>query len=261
MLPPTPVRAQGFGTIKKKITLHRTLPATAHLTATSFAVKVIPRDAKYKDLAQKFTDMLETELLKNDKRLTVDPAHPGTLVACAIESISIPPRQVVTNPNIDIPLKKNRQQQPQQQTYRITGSMTVSFQAKDTNTGRFLDSDNIKARYSEEFDQGGNKVAKGFDALKKPLGVFKKKTSSTGNDDEGAPANVADVQQALMVQAVRQIAARLVNTDETVEVYLARGKLDEANKLAESGRWRENLGKTRDDGAFPPEARRGVPLI
>ena len=40
---------------------------------------------------------------------------------------------------------------------------------------------------------------------------------------------------------VSQLATRLVSTDETVEVNLARGKLDGANKLAESGLWSRNL--------------------
>ena len=78
LLAPLPAHAQGFGTIKKKITLHRKLPATVHLTGTVIALKVLARDPKYTDLTPKFADMLETELLKNDKRLTVDVNHPAT---------------------------------------------------------------------------------------------------------------------------------------------------------------------------------------
>jgi tetratricopeptide (TPR) repeat protein len=49
------------------------------------------------------------------------------------------------------------------------------------------------------------------------------------------------VQQILLKRAVSQIAARLVNTNEAIEVYLARGKLDDYNKAAEAGLWNRAL--------------------
>jgi tetratricopeptide (TPR) repeat protein len=45
----------------------------------------------------------------------------------------------------------------------------------------------------------------------------------------------------LIQQIVTDIATRLVSTEQAVDVYLARGKLDGANKLAESGLWSRYL--------------------
>ena len=48
-----------------------------------------------------------------------------------------------------------------------------------------------------------------------------------------------------------QVAARLVNTDEPVEIYLAKGKLDDANKLAEAGLWTRDLETLETMTPFP----------
>jgi hypothetical protein len=45
----------------------------------------------------------------------------------------------------------------------------------------------------------------------------------------------------LLSRAASQIASRLVNTDETLDIPLARGKMDEANNLAEKGLWERYL--------------------
>src|SRR5712692_6176843 len=87
---------QGFGKIKKKVTLHRKLPAAVHLTGTAISVKVASSSARNPELAQQLSEILTAELLKNDQRLTVEPAHAQTLISCSITSFSAPPPQTVT---------------------------------------------------------------------------------------------------------------------------------------------------------------------
>ncbi len=53
---------------------------------------------------------------------------------------------------------------------------------------------------------------------------------------------------------VSQIAARLVGIDDTVEVPLARGKFDRANKLAEAGLWERYLETLSAMTALPTPA-------
>jgi hypothetical protein len=49
------------------------------------------------------------------------------------------------------------------------------------------------------------------------------------------------LQQQLVRNVVALVTPRLVTTDEPVEVFLAKGKLDEADKLAEGGLWSRDL--------------------
>ena len=63
------------------------------------------------------------------------------------------------------------------------------------------------------------------------------KSSDDAAEDQ-APRSVEDVEQILMSKVTALIAARLVNTNETVEIPLARGgPLDDANKYAEAQQW------------------------
>src|ERR1700731_3707758 len=74
------VYGQGFAgsmmSSKKKITLHRKLPAAIHLTATTFAVKATARDNAQADVAQSLSEILETDLLKNDSKLHAEAKSP-----------------------------------------------------------------------------------------------------------------------------------------------------------------------------------------
>src|SRR6202030_1378067 len=60
------------------------------------------------------------------------------------------------------------------------------------------------------------------------------------DESYGAPSPI-ELRQLLLSRAASQIASRLVNTDETLDVPLARGKLDEANNFAEKGLWSRYL--------------------
>jgi hypothetical protein len=62
-----------------------------------------------------------------------------------------------------------------------------------------------------------------------------------GKSEADIPPTDAQLKDKLLKDVVSQISARLVNTDEPVEVLLARGNLDEANKQAEAGLWSRYL--------------------
>src|SRR5260370_529533 len=78
-----PAFAQGFGSSKKKITLHRKLPPTAHLNGSAISVEVTGHNIQA-DVAPALRDMLEAELLKDDHRLRAEDKHPDSLVVCTI---------------------------------------------------------------------------------------------------------------------------------------------------------------------------------
>ena len=72
-------RAQNFGAAKEKVLLQRKLPALAHLSGKTIKVKVTAHkeDAT---LATDFGAKLETELLKNDPRLTTTESNPSSVI-------------------------------------------------------------------------------------------------------------------------------------------------------------------------------------
>jgi hypothetical protein len=224
--------AEGFGTNKKKITLHRKLPPAVHLTGSAIYVQGAGHDAFTNDVAQQLATVLETELERNDKRLRTETQRPEVTITCQVTHFTTPlPQQVQHAVVYGKTLKP--------ETFKkITGEIAVSYQAKDTRTSRLLDSNNVTANYDEEFESSGEKAGKSF--TEKMASPFKR-LAGKKVDDETAPTDV-QLRQILIVKAVNQIASRLVQTDETIDVYLARGKeLDAADKFADSGLWSRML--------------------
>ena len=233
--------SQGFGgsivSGKKKILLHRKLPAAIHLTATSFDVKATARDPAQADIAQAVSDLLETELLKNDKRLHVEKNSPGLLVICTITHYEMPPPQSFTRN--EVVLQKGHNVEEPKRFYKVTGVLEVAYKAQDTGSGQILDSDSLSAKFSNDFEEGSNQSAdKSLGS--KMVDPFKRAAGKKTEESSGPPTPL-DLRRKLIHQVVSQITTRLVSTDEVVEVYLARGKLDGANKLADSGLWTRNL--------------------
>jgi hypothetical protein len=233
--------AQGFGSSKKKITLHRKLPPAAHLNGSAIEVLVTGHNIQT-DVATDLKNMLEAELLKDDHRLRSDDKHPDSIVTCNITEYSPPQAQTSTHSTY-IPGSKK----PSQETVtRYSGLLKLSYTAKDAHSGRTLDSANITAKYDDEFNQYGStnksiteNLSSGWNKLKH------------GKLTADKPPTAGELQDVLFSDAVSQIAARLVNTDEPVEVLLARGKLDDANKLADSGLWTRNLETLETMTPFP----------
>jgi hypothetical protein len=230
-LVPSPCRAQGFGSSKKKIVLHRKLPATAHLAGNTFTVQVTSHGMQ-EDVALDLKSMLETELMKNDARLRAEDKNGDTLIVCSVTQYSQPNPTSSTRSNYEVGSKK-----PVNETVtRYTGLLTVAYQAKDRRNGRTLDSENVTAKYDDEFDQNGSTKGGVTSAF---TNTFKR--LKNGKSEADTPPTPADLRNKMLHDVVAQIAARLVNTDEPVEVLLARGKMDEADKLAEEGLWSRYL--------------------
>jgi len=224
------VQAQNFGAAKTKVTLQRKLPALAHLTGTTFKVRAAGRDTQ-RDLAHNLEALLETELLKDDPHLRSDESNPSTIINCQITEFAHPQPTVTTRASLA--LTKNA---PKTQSYtRITGNLTVAFQAK-TATGQALTSDNVTAKYDEEFDSSGTNSSHGVKGT--VTDTWKRITGGASSEDLNPPTD-AELQTKLLADVVRKIAEHLVNTNEVLEVYLAKGKgpIDAGDKQAESGLW------------------------
>jgi tetratricopeptide (TPR) repeat protein len=234
--------AQGFtggitsGKTKKKVVLRRKLPSAIRLTATSFAVKATAHDKNQADVAQSLSDVLETELLKNDHRLHVEKNSPDFVVSCTITHYEIPaPQSFVRN---EVVVQKGHSLEEPKKLYKVTGTLDVAYQAKD-RSGKTLDSDNFTAQYSRDFEEGTNQ-ATDKSMTSKIVDPFKH-VAGKKTDDSAAPPTPIELRHQLVQQIVTDISTRLVSTEQAVDVYLARGNLDSANKLAESGLWSRYL--------------------
>jgi tetratricopeptide (TPR) repeat protein len=103
-----------------------------------------------------------------------------------------------------------------------------------------LGSDTVTAKYDEEFDGFGNSTSQG---VKGAVTTTWKRLKGGESSESLNPPTDAELRSRLQADAVRQIAAHIVNTKETLEVYLARqkGALDAGDKQAEAGLWQRAL--------------------
>jgi hypothetical protein len=227
---------QGFGLTKKTIKLQRKMPAAVHLPGPGFDVQVNSHDAANADAARMLSDLLTTELQKYDKKLQVKPSGADEVIRCTIMTFQIPPPVPYTRN--EVVFQKGKSVEQPVQYYKVTGSVSVTYQAKDGGS-RVLDSDGVTAKYAQEFQAGTNE-ATGESLQAKVTNPFKRLAGKKTDESYGPPTPI-ELRQLLLSRAASQIASRLVNTDETLDVPLARGKMDEANNLAEKGLWQRDL--------------------
>src|ERR1700733_4545562 len=220
--------AQSFGAAKEKVLLQRKLPALAHLSGKTIKVKVTSHkeDAAF---ASDFGAQLETELLKNDPRLTTTENNPSAIILCQITDYSHPPPIATTQQALSIS-KKGTKTEP---ATRIPGTLSVAFQAK-TAGGQTLISDYVTPKYDRTFDNSGNNITN--EIKNSVTGGWKRLTGGGSSEDVNPPTD-AELRSRLINDVVRQIASHVVNTNETLEVFLARNKgpLEEGDKDAMAG--------------------------
>jgi len=234
-----PARAQNFGMAKTRVTLQRKLPALVQLPGNTIRVRVTAHPDQ-SDLANDLQTQLETELLKDNSQLQDEENNPAVTVACQITNYARPQRNVRQQPGIG--------KAPPQAITRITGALSVAFQAK-ARDGRTVGSSNVSVNYDQEFDATGNNVSHG---------VMGSLSSSwhrlRGNQtDEEKPPTDSELRSLLLDSAVHRIAENIVNTSESVDVFLAKkgGAIDEGDKAAEAGLWERALETYETAKPFP----------
>ena len=226
--------AQSFGPVffKSKVTLERKLPAVVQLPGTSVKI-VVTSHSNAADLAADFKSSLTSELLKQDPRLHISEAAADSIINCQILSYDQPPPTTTNRPGV----RQKNGAVPQVPYTRVTGQLRVAFQSR-TRAGQTLGSDNVNEQYDEEFDASGNAQSGGV------AGVFNNGIKRIKGDklEDTHPPTPGELRANLFNKAIHQIVAELVVTDETIEVFLARGKgMDAGVKDAEAGLWTRAL--------------------
>jgi hypothetical protein len=246
LLCPAWLAGQGFGTLKKTVVLERKLPAAVKLPGNSFDVKTSaekPQDPCEKPAADKLQSMTETSLIRFNSQLELNADKPDTLIvlkALICEAASTPEYSTL--------LSGKTKGQKQQTGVKVHGRLQVTYQAR-THAGKFVDGEPIDVRYDHEFNQVTEAVAETKKILGKiPLPGAKRK----GEEGEDEPRTVEDIIEILVDRTAQRVAARLVDTNERVEVMLARGALDQNNRNADAGQWTKFVETLE---TMPPLAR------
>ncbi|HEV2277355.1 MAG TPA: hypothetical protein VGS02_04225 [Acidobacteriaceae bacterium] len=226
-----PLHGQGFGASKTKVTLQRKLPALMRLPGNTIRVRASGH-ANEADLAQDLQAQLETELLKDDSNLQEDEEHPVTTITCQITNYAHPQPILEQKPNVFA--GKN---QPKTVNYiRVTGALSVAFQARSAD-GHMVGSDNVTVNYDQEFDSSGNNSSHGLmGSMSSSWHKIRGTKDAVAQDDQ--PPTDAELRMRLLTMAVHRMAQQIVNTNESIDVLLAKDKtLEEGDKQAEAGLW------------------------
>ncbi len=244
-----PARAQGFGLTRRTVKLQQKMTALVHLPGPGFEVEVRAHDAGDAALARTLSDMLTNDLQKYGRNLQVKPSSPDEVIRCTIGTFQIPPP--VPYVRNEMVLQKGKGVEEPVQYYKVTGAVSVSYQAQD-GAGKILDSDTVTAKYSQEFQVGANPAA-GQSLESKVTDPFKR-LAGRDTQESYEPTTPDELRQILLSRASSQIASRLVNTDDTLEIPLASGRMEEADNLATEGLWQRDLEALSAMTPLPREA-------
>ncbi|HEV3331641.1 MAG TPA: hypothetical protein VG096_11705 [Bryobacteraceae bacterium] len=236
---PVAVSAQGFsGKLGSKTTVvfERRLPAAVKLPGDSFAVKTTAERAtdNCQNLAaDKLQSTVETALVRYKSELQLNPDKPDTVISLRVLNCN-----AIANNEYSTTLTGKNKGQQQPSGVKVNGHLVASYQAR-TRGGGFIDAETVDVKYEHEF----NNVTAAVSQTKKILDKIPhpgRKHEQAEDTDE--PHTMEDVLEILVNRMTDRVAARLVNTNERVEVMLARGApFDDANRYATAGQWTKSV--------------------
>jgi hypothetical protein len=213
------VLGQGFGTAKQSVTLERKLPAAVKLPGNSFNVKATAEAAAAANnckalAADKLQSIVETDLIRYNSQLTPNPGAPDTVISIHVLNCS-----AVSTPEYGMQFGKNAGRSQQPMGYKVAADLSVTYEARGRN-GSFVDAEPLDVKYNHESNNAKAAI-----------------TGLMGKADQ-EPHTAEELVQLLADRMAERIAARLVNTNEKVEVLLGKGgPLDDANRYAVAGQW------------------------
>jgi hypothetical protein len=221
----------GFGAVRKrKLTLEIRQPAVVRLANTSFYISG-SADRAYSSALDTLLTTLETELVSNEKTLVKKPQGEAEyVIALRITTFSaLPPQQrMVGNTNY----------------VHLTGSLRVAYQVLGRG-GKVFDAGNVGHTYDQDVQPPAADPITG--AMRKiPIPGVKKTQSGQ------APQTADDLKQLLVDEVVRQIATKLGNTKQSIEVEIAGGddRLNRAADFMDKQLWSRALDELEKTPAF-----------
>jgi hypothetical protein len=227
--------AQGFGMVKKNVTLVRSLPPVISLANARVALHVSGVGA----CAATLDDLVRAKVAAfvfSNNSLAEDTNNPDRVIEVNLT-------ECYMSDQID---RKDG-------TQLVKGTIRASYRTIDKRTQKSLDAANLTADYDRRFAAPQNRQQQRpgvLGALDKVGGALSQATGV----DPNQPPNRQELTTRLVEQLATAVAQRVVTMDEKLEVPLPRGKLDQAASLGQAGRWGAMLEQLEQTAQLPSDA-------
>jgi len=233
VLAPLPAFAgEGFGAIvftKKVANLNRVNPPKVLLLGTRIAVKANSQDQQGADVAQRLQSQLESDLLRNDSRLSSDSSKPQTMIEVTITQNNYNESWETRRMTERRQVGKDSKGKPVYQDYpvdvrfkTVKHHCSAAYKVTDTAKRANLDSDSVQYNFENSFQEGN-----------------------------GAPDQATLENNAIEI-IVNRIVHDLTPTRERIGVLLPKGSLENYVNLAEASLWNKYLEALE---ALPPKGK------
>jgi len=205
---------EGFGIMKKMVTLRRTNPPEVLITGTRIQAVGKGEGQDKQDVAAQIAAQLGSELVQHDSRLTLDAQRPQTVIEVTVLRNSVETKWENREGTRLEPAGKDSKGKMQYREVRVTMRFEVvnhrfgaSYTVQDQSAKKTLFADSLDVSYHQDFEDGHN-----------------------------APTE-ADLVGSAVQQTVGQIVYKLTPTDEALQVLVPKGSFEDTINLAEAALW------------------------
>lgn len=205
---------EGFGIMKKLVTLRRINPPEVVITGTRIQAIGKGQGQDKQDIATQIATKLGSELVQHDTRLTLDAQRPQTVVEVTVLHNTFETKWENREGTRHEPIGKDSKGKMQYRQVSVTLRYQVvnhrfgaSYTVQDQSTKKTLFADSMDNSYRQEFQDGHN-----------------------------APTE-ADLVGLSVQQTVGQIVYKLTPTEEMLPVLIPKGSFEDFINLAEAGLW------------------------
>jgi hypothetical protein len=235
---PAVAGAQGFGALRKTVTIFRSLPPVIDLTGSQIAVRVLGLGGRPSPASELLKAKL-IPLIFSNSSLAEAANNPDRVIEVTITELNSATR-------VD----------PQDQSQLVTGTIRAAYRTIDNRTKQSLDAHNLGFDYDHRFpaparQQPAARGRGGFiDTLTRINETVDRGRSVLGASPE-RPPTPQELNTKMVDALAIQVAQRVVLTKEPIEVPLPRGRLDRASDLAVAGRWGAMLEELEQTPPLP----------
>jgi tetratricopeptide (TPR) repeat protein len=233
----------GLGPFKKPIELQARQPAAVRLANTSVYFEGASTNKEYFPVQDSLLVTLGTELISNEKSLVLKDKQSDAQWTFAAN---------ITGYSVSPPGTRSERSGNDTITYTVwNGSLNVAYRVIDQH-GTVYDAANVDYNYNKAFQQsatGDKKTTLDVKTITDVFGPHRPRKPT-----EVVPGTPEDVKQILIKEVVKQIAAKLGNTTQTIEdVQVAGGEenLNHAAEFMKNGLWARALESLQKAPTFP----------
>ncbi len=205
---------EGFGMMKKLVTLRRINPPDVLITGTRIQTVGKGQGQQKQDIATQIATQLGSELVQHEASLTLDSQRPQTIVEVTVLNHSFDTKWEDRPGTRSEPIGKDSKGKMQYREVHVTLRYQVvshrfgaSYTVQDHGARKTIFADSLNVAYNQEF-----------------------------RDGHDAPTEADLVSQAIQ-QTVGQIVYKLTPTEEALQILVPKGSFESFINLAEAGLW------------------------